>query len=156
MDNRYGDPYNRSDYHRSRDGDWARRGRYTGIGPKGYRRSDERIRDEVCERLTRHGLIDAGRIRVQVRDGEVTLQGTVHDWRTKRMAEDTAASVAAVWDVHNLLRLHSLPGRRETQEEKDARKSSSDRLSYRSMGRRTGGRTRKGALVFETNGDKEE
>src|SRR6185436_14031856 len=32
---------------------------HAGKGPKGYKRSDERIHDEVCERLTHHPLIDA-------------------------------------------------------------------------------------------------
>jgi hypothetical protein len=106
--------------------------------------------------LTEHGLIDARHIRVLVKDGEVTLQGTVQDRRTKRRAEDTAASVAAVSDVHNLLRFNTLPGRKETHRENIDESSGPDRLGTRAMDRRMGGRTRKGALVFETNGDKEE
>jgi hypothetical protein len=156
MEDRYGNPWGSSENPRRYGRDWRKRGPYTGRGPRGYQRSDERIREEVCERLTEHGLIDARYIRVLVKDGEVTLQGTVQDWRTKRRAEDTAASVAAVSDVHNLLRFNTLPGRKETHHETNDESSGHDRLGTRSMDRRMGGRTRKGALVFETNGDKEE
>jgi osmotically-inducible protein OsmY len=43
------------------------------MGPEGYRRSDERILDDVSERLTRHGHIDARQISVGVTEGEVIL-----------------------------------------------------------------------------------
>jgi hypothetical protein len=32
--------------------DYERQGRHRGRGPKGYTRSDDRIREEVCDRLT--------------------------------------------------------------------------------------------------------
>ncbi len=47
------------------------------MGPQGYQRSDERIHEEVCERLTQHGKLDARNIQVQVNRGEVTLAGSV-------------------------------------------------------------------------------
>lgn len=84
---------------------WRQPGPYSGRGPKGYRRSDETIAEDVCERLTQHGYVDASDIEVKVEGGEVTLQGTVDNRRTKRLAEDIAASVAGVSDVHNRLRL---------------------------------------------------
>lgn len=84
---------------------WGLRGPNTGHGPKGYRRSDERIREDVCERLTAHGALDARQIELRVEDGEVTIEGTVEDRRGKRLAEDIAASVTGVEDVHNRLRL---------------------------------------------------
>lgn len=78
-------------------------GPHTGRGPKGYRRSDERISEDVCERLTQHGDIDASDIEVSVRDGEVTLSGTVDSRRTKRMAEDTIEDITGVMEIHNQL-----------------------------------------------------
>lgn len=48
---------------------------YRGVGPKGYTRSDERLAEEICERLTDHPRIDASEIDVQVSRGEVTLTG---------------------------------------------------------------------------------
>ncbi len=85
--------------------DWTRAGPHTGRGPRGYRRSDERIAEDVCERLTQHGQVDARDINVEVHDGEVTLRGTVAERRMKRLAEDVAESVTGVEDVHNELRL---------------------------------------------------
>lgn len=81
------------------------RGPYKGVGPMGYRRSDDRIREEVCERLTQHGRIDPRGIDLEVVDGEVILKGRVKDRQTKRMAEDIALLVSGVVDVRNELRL---------------------------------------------------
>jgi osmotically-inducible protein OsmY len=78
---------------------------YEGLGPHGYRRSDENIREEVCSRLTRHGYVDASRISVEVQEGEVILTGTVPNRQMKRMAEDAVETIAGVIDVHNQLRL---------------------------------------------------
>lgn len=82
-----------------------RSGRFTGRGPKGYARSDERIWEDVNERLEQHGEIDASEVTVRVSAGEVTLEGAVDDRSTKRLAEDVAESVRGVRDVHNRLRV---------------------------------------------------
>lgn len=82
-----------------------RQGEHTGRGPRNYRRSDERITEDVNEQLTQHGDIDATEINVTSNNGEVTLTGTVDDRRQKRMAEDVAESVSGVHDVHNQLRV---------------------------------------------------
>ncbi len=84
---------------------WSVRGPYTGHGPQGYKRSDERIMEDVNERLTQHGHIDASMIQVKVKDGEVTLTGTVSDRQTKRMAEDLAEDCSGVKEVQNQLRV---------------------------------------------------
>jgi hypothetical protein len=80
-------------------------GPYVGRGPKGYRRSDERVKEELCDRLTADPDIDASEIEVSVQDGEVTLEGTVRERRMKRDAEDCAESVAGVREVHNRIRI---------------------------------------------------
>jgi hypothetical protein len=80
-------------------------GGHRGRGPKGYERSDERIREEVCEMLTDDHDIDASEISVDVNQGEVTLTGTVPDRRIKFLVEDRVAQCAGVKDVHN--KLHS-------------------------------------------------
>jgi hypothetical protein len=82
-----------------------KRGAHFGKGPKGYQRSDERIHDEVCARLTRHPLIDASLTEVHVDHGEVTLTGEVHDRRMKHLTEDVVDEVAGVKEVHNQLRV---------------------------------------------------
>lgn len=80
------------------------RGRFSGKGPKGYTRSDQRIHEDVCERLSDDDEVDASDISVSVQNGEVTLDGTVPDRRSKHRAEDIAESVGGVKDVHNSLR----------------------------------------------------
>lgn len=92
-------------YRRVGDRFRAERGPHEGRGPRGYRRSDDRIRDEVCEFLTEDGLIDASGVEVRVEDGEVTLEGRVESRAQKRRAEDLAEIVLGVVDVHNRLRL---------------------------------------------------
>ena len=81
------------------------RGRHFGRGPKGYSRSDERLTEDLNERLTQHPDIDASEIEVNVRNGEVTLTGTVDDRQTKRMIEDLAEEVSGVREVHNQIRV---------------------------------------------------
>jgi BON domain len=81
------------------------RGQFAGRGPKGYVRSDERILEEIHDRLREHGEVDASNVTVRVVDREVTLEGTVDDRRRKRLAEDVAASVRGVLDVHNRLKI---------------------------------------------------
>ena len=80
-------------------------GPYSGRGPRNYFLSDEQIREEVCERMTRHGQLDAHEIDVHVEDGVVTLTGRIRDRFGKRLAEDISDSVLGVWDVQNRLEL---------------------------------------------------
>lgn len=80
-------------------------GRYRGRGPKSYVRSDERIREDVNERLTDDPELDASEIQVRVDNGEITLEGIVEDSLAKRRAEDIAYSTRGVRDVHNHLRV---------------------------------------------------
>jgi osmotically-inducible protein OsmY len=78
---------------------------YRGVGPRHYRRSDERIREDVCERLAMDHDIDASDIEVKVGEGIVRLEGTVSERRAKRLAEDISELVRGVRDVENHLRV---------------------------------------------------
>jgi osmotically-inducible protein OsmY len=80
-------------------------GEHRGKGPRGYTRSDERIKEMVCEALTEDSHIDASGIDVEVRSGEVILSGMVPDRQTKRMAEDLVESLSGVNDVANQLKV---------------------------------------------------
>lgn len=82
---------------------------YRGVGPRNYRRSDERIREDVNEALTDDLYLNASDIDVRVHAGVVTLVGTVTDRRQKRRARDVAEGVRGVRDVENLLHLEQ-PG----------------------------------------------
>ncbi len=77
---------------------------HRGRGPKGYRRSDERIQEDVNDRLS-EGYLDATDITVMVEGGEVTLTGTVNNRSDKRRAEDIAEYVSGVTNVENRLRV---------------------------------------------------
>lgn len=81
------------------------RGPHAGRGPKNYRRSDDRIRDELCDRLTAHPEIDAREIEVEVKEARVVLRGTVPDRRTKHRAEDLADHVLGALEIDNQLRV---------------------------------------------------
>jgi osmotically-inducible protein OsmY len=82
----------------------TRRGGFYGKGPRGYTRSDERIREDICDRLSADDEVDASDITVTVAKTEVTLEGSVPDRHSKRRAEDIAESVTGVTEVHNRLR----------------------------------------------------
>jgi hypothetical protein len=93
---------------RERGGYWRQyeqRALYAGRGPKDYQRSDDRIREEVCDCMTDDPLLDASEIVVQVSTGVVTLSGTVSSRDQKRRAEDVAERVSGVKDVTNQLRV---------------------------------------------------
>lgn len=91
------------------------RGGYRGLGPRGYRRADERVREEICERLTDAEDVDASDIEVGVTDGEVQLSGTVAAREEKRRAELIAETVSGVRDVHNGIRVLPQRESRSTQ-----------------------------------------
>ncbi|HEU4603243.1 MAG TPA: BON domain-containing protein [Steroidobacteraceae bacterium] len=76
---------------------------HRGKGPKGYRPSDARLTETICERLTEDPFIDARNISVDVKEGEVTLTGSVEERRQKYAAEDRVADVFGVTEVHNNL-----------------------------------------------------
>lgn len=108
----------RDDWHRAeRQAQWPRaedegrrpdyettaRESYAGRGPRGYQRTDERVWEDVCARLTDDSRVDASDIEVRVENGEVTLDGTVRSREEKRRAEDVIESLTGVRDVHNHL-----------------------------------------------------
>jgi osmotically-inducible protein OsmY len=93
------------DAERRRRMDEQRGGQHRGRGPKGYTRSDERIREDVSDRLSDDPFVDASEIEVMVTACEVTLSGTVKSRDAKRRAEDIAEQVSGVRHVQNNLRV---------------------------------------------------
>ena len=90
-------------------GVWESLKSFFGKGPKGYKRSDERIREDACEALARHPGVDASDIEVAVDNSVVVLKGTVPNRWMKRQAEDVIDDVSGVDDVRNEIQM-----RRET------------------------------------------
>lgn len=83
-----------------------REGPHRGKGPKGYTRSDERIKEDVNDRLNEDSNVDASEIDVTVNNGEVTLSGTVNSRWEKHRAEDLAEAVSGVKDVENRIKVN--------------------------------------------------
>jgi osmotically-inducible protein OsmY len=77
---------------------------YRGRGPRGYTRSDERLLETICERLTDDPRIDASDIEVQVQQQVVTLRGSVDERRTKYAVEELVENAGAR-DIQNELRV---------------------------------------------------
>lgn len=75
-----------------------------GKGPKGYQRSDERIKEDVNEALMDAG-IDASEVEVEVSGGVVTLTGTVSQRGDRYQAEHVAVGCSGVKDVENNVRV---------------------------------------------------
>jgi len=76
-----------------------------GLGPQGYKRSDERISDDAHERLTDDTWLDATNIAISVSGGEITLSGTVESREAKHRAERLVENISGVNHVQNNLRL---------------------------------------------------
>lgn len=87
------------------DRTYASRG-FRGKGPKGWKRSDERIKEDVNEALFKSYAVDATDIEVDVQDGVVYLRGNVHARGDKREAEDCVEHIPGVVDVQNQLRFY--------------------------------------------------
>jgi hypothetical protein len=87
-----------------------------GRGPRSYQRSDERIREDLCERLMQ-AWMDADDVDVRVEKGEVTLTGTVKSRDEKRAIEDLAEEVLGVTEVTNEIRVaREQPGQERRDE----------------------------------------
>ena len=80
---------------------------HAGRGPRRYRRDDNRIYEDVCDRLTDACEVDASAIEVAVQAGEVTLRGTVTDRGMRRRAEEIAERVGGVVHVRNEIRVQA-------------------------------------------------
>ena len=102
----------------SDDDDEHRRERgYRGHGPSGYTRSDERIKEDACDALTDDWAIDARQVTVGVKDGEITLDGTVPSRDQKRRAEDCVEDLSGVRHVQNNLRVQERQSRERNESE---------------------------------------
>jgi hypothetical protein len=86
-------------------GQESERRRRAERGPKGYQRSDERLKDDICERLMNADYIDASDVSVEVKDGKVTLEGTVLQRRMKHAIEDIVDDCIGVKDIDNKVRV---------------------------------------------------
>lgn len=82
-----------------------RPGFHRGKGPRNYRRSDQRILEDINDRLCDNPYIDASEIDVSVSGGNVALTGSADDKASKRLAEDIVESVSGVGNVENNIKV---------------------------------------------------
>jgi hypothetical protein len=78
---------------------------FRGRGPKSYQRSDERVKEDVSERLRDDPRIDASEITIDVTGGRVSLSGEVDSRRTKHQVEDLVDACRGVQEIDNRLRI---------------------------------------------------
>jgi osmotically-inducible protein OsmY len=74
-------------------------------GPKGYQRSDERLKEDISERLMQAHDVDSSEVTVNVEAGKVTLEGTVPSRYMKHYIEDLADACPGVQDIDNRIRV---------------------------------------------------
>jgi CBS domain-containing protein len=79
-------------------------------GPKGWQRSDERIHEDVCERMMGESGVDPSDVTVRVAQGVVTLTGTVPNRQMKYRIEELADRCPGVKDVENQVRVNRIEG----------------------------------------------
>jgi len=78
-------------------------------GPKGYQRSDERLREDICERLMGAYYIDSSEVTVDVKGGKVTLEGSVPSRHMKHAIEDIVDACPGIVDIDNRVRVGTTP-----------------------------------------------
>lgn len=76
---------------------------FTGVGPKNYKRSDDRLYGDVSDALMRDKNVDASTIGVKVQNGVVYLSGKVKSRQIKKDAESVVEGLPGVKDVRNEL-----------------------------------------------------
>jgi osmotically-inducible protein OsmY len=64
--------------------------------PAGYRLSDASIKEQILRQLAREEALDVGGITVEVRDGEVTLSGSVRCYADMQRVEELACAIEGV------------------------------------------------------------
>jgi osmotically-inducible protein OsmY len=74
---------------------------YSGIGPKGYKRSDAVLEEEIVRRLTHHPNIDASAVNVVVKNNVALLSGVVFDREDKFTIEDVIDDIHGIDDLKN-------------------------------------------------------
>jgi osmotically-inducible protein OsmY len=74
-------------------------------GPKGYQRSDERLKEDISERLMESHHIDSSDVSIEVRGAKVVLDGTVPSRHMKHAIEDLVDVCPGVQDIDNRVRV---------------------------------------------------
>lgn len=84
-------------------GNWSTIGRSGGTDAEHL--PDERIREDVCDRLMQFGPVDCVSIDVDVADGVVMLRGEVYSRDVSSRVEEVVQSVLGVRSIDNRLKV---------------------------------------------------
>ena len=114
-------------------GSSQREGRYKGVGPRNYQRSDQRIMEDINDRLNDHPYIDASDVQVKVKEGEVILEGTVDSRWAKHHVEDIADEVSGVKDVENRIHIKKNIWEKESSNTEKSSADSKNKLAERGV-----------------------
>lgn len=94
---------NRAEEQQNNEEGWSTIGRSASV--PGEEREDERIREDVCDRLMQLGPTDCVKSDVDVLDGVVTVRGTIFSDEAKQRVTVLIQQVAGVRSVTNDLRV---------------------------------------------------
>lgn len=83
---------------------------------KNYHQSDRKIKQDVCDILAQTPNADCSEIKVSVKDGVVTLSGSVDENTVKKATSETLDYVVGVNEVRNELTVHKKPRKKMTRE----------------------------------------
>jgi osmotically-inducible protein OsmY len=82
-----------------------------GKAPRGYKRSDERIREDICERMMDNGELDASDVEIEVHEGVVKLSGNCSCRHSKNAIEEIVDGVSGVNDIDNQIKVKRSNGK---------------------------------------------
>jgi len=131
---------------------------HRGRGPKGYERSDERLREIICERLTDDPWIDASEVSIDVVNKTVRLTGWVDNRQTKYEIEELIERSTNVREIDNQLRVQSQQNRSEVgfgesnPSASSARGSSTSQATSQASGLSSAGITSGGSSAVSPGG----
>ena len=78
-------------------------------GPKGYQRTDQRMREDICDQLMRTGHIDSSDVTVEVSGAKVQLEGSVPVRWMKHIIENLADACPGVQEIENRISVKKPP-----------------------------------------------
>lgn len=74
---------------------------FRGKGPRNYQRSDERILEDIYDRISGAWSLDASEVEIEVRNGVVQMSGRVADRSVRHRLEDIAEGILGVMSIEN-------------------------------------------------------
>ncbi len=78
---------------------------YYGFGPKGYKRSDQKLKDEASLLLNQDPILDSSNINIEVFNNVIYLRGFVDSRKDKKRAELLIEDIFGIEDIQNQLKI---------------------------------------------------